>query len=198
MENWRKLPRHCHWILLLNKSSVYWNSPFHKGCILKVLAKWQTADCAQTADCRPHSVPPKGLVLSVIHIFGRVSAVLGLVPIPVIPLEVILAALLLDVQHYEEQLGLLSISVGTMWLVVEPHQFIRRVMPASAAQLDALSDWRPGGREFNPHRDRQHYFVEIDHEIFSMVILSLPLIQEGQLSVSGERMCTVLVNRLEN
>ena len=34
------------------------------------------------------------------------------------------------------------------------------------------------------------YFVEIDHEIFSMVILSLPLIQEGQLSVSGERMCT--------
>ena len=29
-----------------------------------------------------------------------------------------------------------------------------------------------------------------DHEIFSMVILSLPLIQEGQLSVSGERMCT--------
>ena len=40
--------------------------------------------------------------------------------------------------------------------------------------------------------------VEIDHEIFSMVILSLPLIQEGQLSVSGERMCTILVNRLED
>ena len=40
--------------------------------------------------------------------------------------------------------------------------------------------------------------VEIDHEIFSTVILSLPLIQEGQLSVSGERMCTILVNRLED
>ena len=37
-----------------------------------------------------------------------------------------------------------------------------------------------------------------DHEIFSMVILSLPLIQEGHLSVSGERMCTILVNRLED
>ena len=37
-----------------------------------------------------------------------------------------------------------------------------------------------------------------DHEIFSTVILSLPLIQEGQLSVSGERMCTILVNRLED
>ena len=44
----------------------------------------------------------------------------------------------------------------------------------------------------------QHSFVEIDHEIFSTVILSLPLIQEGQLSVSGERMCTILVNRLED
>ena len=31
--------------------------------------------------------------------------------------------------------------------------------------------------------------MEIDHEIFYTVILSLPLIQEGQLSVSGERMC---------
>ena len=66
------------------------------------------------------------------------------------------------------------------------------------AQLDAPSDWRPGGRGFNPRRGRQHSFVEIDHEIFSTVILSLPLIQEGQLSVSGERMCTVLVNRLED
>ena len=49
-----------------------------------------------------------------------------------------------------------------------------------------------------PRRGRQHSFVEIDHEIFSTVILSLPLIQEGQLSVSGERMCTILVNRLED
>ena len=59
------------------------------------------------------------------------------------------------------------------------------------AQLDAPSDWRPVGRGFNPRRGRQHSFVEIDHEIFSTVILSLPLIQEGQLSVSGERMCTI-------
>ena len=76
------------------------------------------------------------------------------------------------------------------------HTIIVKEM-ASVAQLDALSDWRPGGRGFNPRRGRQHSFVEIDHEIFSMVILSLPLIQEGQLSVSGERMCTILVNRLE-
>ena len=66
------------------------------------------------------------------------------------------------------------------------------------AHLDAPSDWRPGGRGFNPRRGRQHSFVEIDYEIFSTVILSLPLIQEGQLSVSSERMCTILVNRLED
>ena len=74
----------------------------------------------------------------------------------------------------------------------------RMRLPASVAQLDAPSDWRQGGRGFNPCRGRQHSFVEIDHEIFSTVILSLPLIQEGQLSVSGERMCTILVNRLED
>ena len=34
-------------------------------------------------------------------------------------------------------------------------------------------------------------------EIFSTVILSIPLIQEGQWSVSGKRMCTILVNGLE-
>ena len=45
---------------------------------------------------------------------------------------------------------------------------------------------------------RQPFFVEIDHEMFSMVILSLSLIQEGQLSVSGKRMCTILVNCLED
>ena len=61
--------------------------------------------------------------------------------------------------------------------------------------VGCTSDWRPGGRRFHPRRGRQHSFLEIDHEIFSMVILSLPLIQEGQLSVSGERMCTILVNR---
>ena len=36
---------------------------------------------------------------------------------------------------------------------------------------------------------------QIDHEILSMVILSLHLIQEGQLSISDERMCTILVSR---
>ena len=86
-----------------------------------------------------------------------------------------------------------------IWELVKA-QLVSRFLtgPASVAQLDALSDWRPGSRGFNPRQGRQHSFMEIDHEIFSMVILSLPQIQEGQLSVSGERMSTVLVNRLED
>ena len=35
-----------------------------------------------------------------------------------------------------------------------------------------------------------HIFVEIYHELISTVILSLPLIEEGQMTVSGENMCT--------
>ena len=51
--------------------------------------------------------------------------------------------------------------------------------------VGCASDWRPGGSGFDPCRGRQRPSVEIDPEIFSTVILSLLLIQEGQLSVSG-------------
>ena len=65
------------------------------------------------------------------------------------------------------------------------------------AQLDA----HPTGEQevcgFDPH-GWQYSVVESDHEIFSMVIPFLLLIQEGQLSVSGERMCTIPVNPLED
>ena len=40
--------------------------------------------------------------------------------------------------------------------------------------------------------------MEIDREIFSTIIISLPQIEEGQLSVSGKRMCTILFNGLED
>ena len=65
--------------------------------------------------------------------------------------------------------------------------------------LTELSAWDMSIFSFldDPCRGRQHSFMEIDHEIFSTVILSLTLIQKRQLSVSGERMCTILVNSLE-
>ena len=67
------------------------------------------------------------------------------------------------------------------------------ILPASVAQLDAhpTGDQEVAGS--NPAE-----VGNILYEIFSTVILSLPLIQEGHLSVSGERMCTIMVNRLED
>ena len=58
------------------------------------------------------------------------------------------------------------------------------------AQSDVRSTNDQEGSGFDTHWVRQYSFVEIDQEIFSVVILSLPLIQEGQLSVFCERMCT--------
>ena len=57
----------------------------------------------------------------------------------------------------------------------------------------ARSDARPPG--MRPVADSTltsgtHYWEEISHEKVSTTIISLSLIQEGQLSVTGERMCT--------
>ena len=74
----------------------------------------------------------------------------------------------------------------------------RKTAAGLGGSVGCASDWRPGGRGFDPCRSRQHSVVEIDHEIFSTVILSILLIQDGQWSPSGERMCTILVNHLED
>ena len=45
------------------------------------------------------------------------------------------------------------------------------------------------------------YFITVEELIYMFVTRTffnvIPMIQERQLSVSGERMCTILVNRLE-
>ena len=68
-------------------------------------------------------------------------------------------------------------------------------MPALVAQLDALPTGDQEVAGLTPARSAT-FFLEIDQEIFSTVILCLLLIQDRQLSVSGERKCTVLVNHL--
>ena len=57
--------------------------------------------------------------------------------------------------------------------------------------VDQVAGWIPSG-------SGDILSWEMAYEILSMVILSLLLIQERQLSVSDERMCTVLVNFFEN
>ena len=70
-------------------------------------------------------------------------------------------------------------------------------MTRRASSVGCSFAWYADGRKFDPHV-QQHSSVEIGHEIISTAILSLPLIQEGQLFVSYWRknVHLVLVNCL--
>ena len=56
--------------------------------------------------------------------------------------------------------------------------------------IGCASAWYADDREFDPHV-RKYSFVEIEHKIISTAILSLPLIQEGQLSVTGKEFAQI-------
>ena len=71
-------------------------------------------------------------------------------------------------------------------------------MPASVAQLDARASGDQEVAGLTPPWVGNILSWRFDSEIFCMVIFSLPMIQEGQLSVSGKRICTILVNHLED
>ena len=93
-----------------------------------------------------------------------------------------------------------SLCIQTRWYwLAENYLFTTHIScfitaEGSVARPEA-SAWHADGRGFDPWV-RQHSFVKIGQKMISTVILSLPLIQVGQLSVTGERMCTVLINRL--
>ena len=78
---------------------------------------------------------------------------------------------------------------GLTALLHEQHSCFKISLPGLDARLDA----RPPG--MRPVADSilksgTHSWEEIGHEKIYTTIISLPLIQEGQLSVTGERMCT--------
>ena len=66
------------------------------------------------------------------------------------------------------------------------------------AQLDACPTGDQEVEGSIPAGSVTFFRADLIHEIFSTVIFSHPLIQEGHLSVYGEGMCTILVNRLED
>ena len=78
---------------------------------------------------------------------------------------------------------------GSVWLQVGIAKMSLCYTSGPGCSVGCASDWYSEGCGFD-HPIRQHSFVEIGHEIISMAILSLPLIQVGQFSVTGERMCT--------
>ena len=72
-----------------------------------------------------------------------------------------------------------------------------RKLSALVAQLDS----HPTGDQevvgSTPAGSATFFREELIMKYFLLSFFSFPLIQEGHLSVSGERMCTVLVNRFE-
>ena len=80
-----------------------------------------------------------------------------------------------------------SHSVSLDGVTIITHKYLDCASPYQAS-LGGSVDVRPmviRRLPVQPPPGQQHSFIEIDHEIFSMVILSFPLIQEEQLSVSG-------------
>ena len=69
--------------------------------------------------------------------------------------------------------------------------FTDRIYDSDLELCQVSQEWN----RFKPHSS--FFSINPLFFVFSTVILSFPLIQEGQLSVSGERMCTIL-NRLED
>ena len=80
-------------------------------------------------------------------------------------------------------------NVSTFWL--KKHL----IWVALHSTVSCMSDFRYRGHKFE---SQLYYitFLEIDHEKISMVILTLQLIQEGRLSVTGKSMCTSTGNPL--
>ena len=70
--------------------------------------------------------------------------------------------------------------------------------PSLGGSVGCVSNWWSGGCIFEPHWVGNILSWRFNHEIFSTVYFFFLLIQEGQLSVSGIRICTILVNELED
>ena len=72
-------------------------------------------------------------------------------------------------------------------LIVEQGNFCL-LLPGFTAKLVSCLTVDPGVASSNSSLGT-YLFLEADHEIISTVILPLPLIQEGLLSVTDESMC---------
>ena len=69
------------------------------------------------------------------------------------------------------------------------HTFLRNCETGRGSSIGSDFVWHASGPEFDPHI--WHILSwRLGHENVSTAILPLPLIQEEQLSVTGERMCT--------
>ena len=98
--------------------------------------------------------------------------------------------------------GIYSLNQVTFrWDTYEPHRDNTNKMacapsedsdqpgPGRGSSIGSEFAWHASSPEFDPHV-RHILSWRLGHENISTAILPLPLIQEEQLSVTGERMCT--------
>ena len=64
------------------------------------------------------------------------------------------------------------------------------IIAGCGSSIGCASAWYADGRGFAPYVRQNILSLRFGHENVSTIILCLPLIQEGQLSVTGERMGT--------
>ena len=78
-----------------------------------------------------------------------------------------------------------------MWkrLYIETFPHFPKIGAGRGSSIGSVSAWHASGPEFDPHV-RHILSLRLGHEQISTAILPLPLIQEEQLSVTGERMRT--------
>ena len=99
--------------------------------------------------------------------------------------EIISTAILFQPLIY---LGQLSVTGGVLvnHLVSKP---VQKKLTGRGSSIGSEFAWHVSGPEFDPHV-RHILSCRLGHENISTAILPLPLIQEEQLSVTGERKCT--------
>ena len=87
-----------------------------------------------------------------------------------------------------ENIPLIILKGVTIYFVILWYQFANAIT-GRGSSIGSEFAWHASSPEFVPHV--QHILSwRLGHENISTAILPLPLIQEEQLSVTGERMCT--------
>ena len=80
------------------------------------------------------------------------------------------------------------LSFFSLPVVIKPYECYS-ISLLTGSSIGSEFAWHTSGPEFDPHV-RHILSWRLGHENISTAILPLPLIQEEELSVTGERMCT--------
>ena len=81
-------------------------------------------------------------------------------------------------------------SHGEQLLLLTDEQVLILLGAGRSSSIGCASAWYAEGRVFNLHVRQSILSLRFGHENISTAILSIALIEEGQLSVTGERMGT--------